>query len=220
MAAPMALRVMVACAVVALSFGHWAVVGQSLSTAPPDDTNGDGAGLYINLTAFNDVEITSFDLYSDANEGESIQLDIYTIAGPYQGSESNSAAWTLLQSFSRITNDRDTADSFVLNTPLSITGGNTTGVYLVGVTGGIQHRDVTGSDTISDANLELFTDVGSTSLFGGAQNIFGNFAGSVNYNVTGVTIEDIPLLSSPSLLFLAALTLVLGSYLLIGRPLP
>jgi hypothetical protein len=196
---------------IALS-GEALAQSQTLFTTDYNDGYSDDTGLFFDLTAINDVSIESFGLYSDANTGEAVEVQIYVRSGSHVGFDGSSAGWELIASFSRSNNNYSDIDDFVLDTVLGIPAGETMGIYAFSPVGGLSHDDKTGPETHSDSNLSLTSDFGSEyGAFSGDNDNSMNFAGSITY-VEGLPTSGSPV-SVPTLstygLMLAGLALLL-----------
>jgi hypothetical protein len=163
------------------SASAWSQTG-TLIAADYNDDYGDETGLFLDLTAINDVSVVSFDLFSAADTGGSVTVEIYARPGSHVGFDSSSAGWELIGSFSRQNNDGRDYDTFVLPSPLGIPAGDTMGIYAYSSVGGLRHDDRTGPETWADDNLSLVSDFGSEDgAFSGNNDNSMNFAGNVSY---------------------------------------
>jgi len=180
-----------------------------------DSGGGDGTGLFIDLTATNAISVVSLDFYSNAVTGAPVTVAIYARPGTYMGFEGNAAGWSQIASISRNNNNNADPDTFVLPSSLDIAAGQTMGILIVGVVGGVRWADVSGSETFNDANLTPFTEIGSDGgAFSGSLDTFRNFAGSVTYSVSPVVpppppppgpVTPVPTMSQWALITLAML---------------
>lgn len=170
-------------AIVGLSPAGYA---QSLTTVAP--TNGSG-GIFLNLTpATVPLSFTAFDTYYTSTSGTAVNVEVWTLAGPYTGFTASSAGWTLSQTVATTSLGSATPAPTTLTTPIDLPLGTSTSVYLHAVTsgGGIRYTGTSAAPpqtTWSNADLQLFSDVSRTGAvaFAGSQFTPRTFSGTVYY---------------------------------------
>jgi hypothetical protein len=191
---------------------------QTLDAGDAEDWGSEGDGQFLDLTATNAISILSFDIYSLADTGDDVEISIYSRPGSYMGFEGSSAGWTLVFNDSRSGNADTDPDTFALPAPLAIAGGDTVGILMVAVVDGLQWQDG-GDDTFNDANLTIFSDLGSSdSAFSGNNTSGRVFAGSVTYSVSPVVdAEAGPPIPVPTMSAYALALTVLGLLLVASR---
>jgi hypothetical protein len=147
---------------------------QTLSTAPAN--NGSG-GVFMDLTAHHPagLHITGFATPFSGTVGTTVEVEVYTRPGSYQGFESNAAGWTLTQTITTTRLGTTTNSPIDLTNWLTVGTGQTLGVYLQAInhTGsGIRYTGTSASPpqtTWSNADLTLFSAharTGSTPFVG------------------------------------------------------
>jgi hypothetical protein len=124
-------------------------------------------GNMFNVTAVNTVTITSFDVHFGLG---TVPFEVYSIAGGYQGNETNAAAWTLIGSGQHIvTTPQGTGQPLALAIDVTIQAGQTVGFYVTN-TGGSAPNIIYSNGTgvlYQDANIQMPEGVGKAYPFGG-----------------------------------------------------
>jgi hypothetical protein len=141
----------------------------SLTTSLSTSNNG-RQGMYFDLTAINEVDITSFDVNpSDAGKNWSVWYK----TGTYAGYETNQAAWT------EVFAGNDVSGALSI-TPVDITAGNTDGFYIFETNSAQNYND--GISTYANADLSF---TGGNGNYGFFDNTLANrvFSGTINYDV-------------------------------------
>jgi len=113
---------------------------QTLSGATTAN-NGSG-GVFMDLTAGSqNLSVLSFDSFMGAAAGGAFSVEVWTRPGTYVGFSASNVGWTLLDTASGTSVNTTTLANFALNNVISLTAGQTTGVYLHGITTGNALRD-------------------------------------------------------------------------------
>ena len=149
--------------------------------------NRDTDGYMFDITATEAITVRSFigkiDRFSAFGL---VNVRVYYTSGSYQGSENNSAAWTLLgtDQILAVNNQRFNADVG----PLDIPKGETYGIYitLVDPAGGRNFRMASrrGSNTYTNPDVTINTGVGKVYNFGSTTNN-RTWSGTVVYTTAG-----------------------------------
>lgn len=164
-----------------------AVHAQVLATGTVAN-NGSG-GVFMDLTAATqNLNVLSFDTFFAAVAGTAGSVEVYVKSGTYVGSESTAANWTLSQTVGFTSAGTTTLANLLLSTPIALTAGQTTGVYLHGITVGnaLRYNGTTAlppTTTVSNADLTMFSSNTRTGAvaFGGSLFTPRTFAGNINY---------------------------------------
>ncbi|HJT80298.1 MAG TPA: hypothetical protein VJ719_03795 [Chthoniobacterales bacterium] len=170
---------------------------------PNDGTHFDNSGSFFDLMAINKVNITAFDVFSNTTEGEEdYSFSIYYRLGTYEGFQTNSAGWMLLQSFTG-PNAPDDINHLTLTTPFMINPGQTIG-FLVASEGGFQWYDSDKGQNVNDGNLNYTVHPSSNTsptLANGYKDAFGPFDSEANYDAfisfAGRIYYDTPVAAVP-----------------------
>ncbi|MCC7429850.1 T9SS type A sorting domain-containing protein [bacterium] len=157
-------------------------------------TGGNGqSGNMFDVTALNTVIINSFSGNFDV--GGPYTVEIYYKTGSYVGSETNSAAWTLIGSTTLSATVTNAATAIPLNVNLTITSGSTYAFYITATTTVINYTNGTalGTAYAQDLNLQIFEGIGKAYPFGatyggtgGASRIWN---GTIHYSLQSVNYD-------------------------------
>jgi hypothetical protein len=157
----------------------------SLETAPAN--NGSG-GVFMDLTPTTLVHVTSFEAPFSGTVGTDVDVEVWTRPGTYVGFDGSADGWTLTQTVTATRAGTTVNAPIVLDTPIALEAGQTTGVYLQAVTagGGLRYTGTAGSPpqtTWSNDDLTLFSDVARVSAvaFAGTRFAPRTFSGIVRY---------------------------------------
>lgn len=174
----------VACvAAVAIGAGplHAALITTTFSS------NNEFEGNMFDVTTFgNALLVTGLDV--NVHTTERFNIDVYTKSGTYVGSETTPGNWTLTASGTGTGAGRDNP-SFVDITDFLLPASSLTGMYVtvspaVGFGAHVLMRYTNGSNTYSNADLQLDLGVGVGGLFGHNGNIFSprTWNGTIYYD--------------------------------------
>jgi PEP-CTERM motif len=170
--------------VAAGSFAH----GSSLFTTFAGGNDYDGNMFDVSVGA-NALMVTGLDVNVDTG---SLTINVYTKAGTYVGSETNSAAWTL-DSSTAVTGLGEGNETFVSITPFLLSANAVTGMYVtintnVDAAPFMYYTD--GNNTYSNADLTLTAGDGLGGLFG-SLGVFAprTWNGQIDYDVQTATPE-------------------------------
>lgn len=160
---------------------------QTLTTLPPN--NGSG-GIFLDLTpTTNTLSFNSFATYFSGAVGLNVSVEVYTRPGSYVGFQTGAAGWTLSQTVTGVAAGTAVKSApVVLTTPIILSAGTTTGIYLHAITsgGGIRYQGTgtTATTTFSNADLTLFSAHSRTGAisFGGTLFTPRAFSGDINYS--------------------------------------
>ncbi|MCC5823224.1 MAG: hypothetical protein LAT64_07955 [Phycisphaerales bacterium] len=162
---------------------------QSLTTnAPTAGLAGNPtSGIFLDLTADAagpGLFVTQFDMSIWSGDGTHT-FELWTKPGTYVGFDGNPGPWTLHDSFTvnGVADPVNNPISFVLNNPLALMAGETQGVYLVMLSGGVRYTSGSPQTFFSNDDLSLFSDLGQsgTGPFVGNNFTPRAFAGTVYY---------------------------------------
>jgi uncharacterized protein (TIGR03382 family) len=181
----MKTRILAATAVVALA---GSAMGQVLSTGTTSN-NGTG-GIFLDLTPTGPgLNLTAFSTQFANAAGGATNVEVWTRPGSYVGFTTSNVGWTLSQTVSGVSGGSAlNSPDHVLTSPIALPAGQTTAVYLVGLTGSAIRYFGTGTTSTSNysnADLALFTNVSRTGsvAFGGTQFTPRAFVGTLTYEV-------------------------------------
>ena len=156
------------------------VHAQSLTTT--FSSNNSENGNMFDVTAFNNITITSFAINKRTTTPE--MVEVYYKSGTYVGSETNAAAFTLLGSSLVTGGGSDTPTPLPVG-GLNLVAGNTYGLYVT-IAGPPGNDDAdhqllytNGSNTYTNADLKITTGIGVAYPFG-----FGGIFPSRTWNGT------------------------------------
>lgn len=159
---------------------------QAITLATPQSTNNGQNGVMFDVTALNDVTITS--LATHMSSGATVS-NIYGRSGTHVGFEDSNVGWTLLGTGGALAAGTNQPVPVTLN--VAIPAGQTYALYLQ-TNGSIAYRNGTSVGTVdaSDANLQIKQGTGKQLVFG---NNFRPrvFTGTVTY-VTGLAPPPAP----------------------------
>lgn len=120
----------------------------------------------FNVFAQRDVKVLGFDTNFDAG---SVTVEVYTVAGGYQGHETSPAAWTLIGSAAITSNGPNVATPLPFALDVDIAAGETMGFYITGAIGaGINYTNGagTGVDAAANADISINEGLGVLHPFG------------------------------------------------------
>ena len=168
-----------------------------------DNRNNIGGMVFFDLDVFSPGGITIHSINVNAGQeftvgsitGSSISSDVYIRTGTYSGNTLSSAGWTLVSSGTGTAAARN-SPSFIDLSDFSLASG-ITGVAIRNNNYSAQYTN--GSNTYSDANLQLTTGAATNALFSPATNQPRTWNGTINYS-TALTPE-----APGGVVFLAAL---------------
>lgn len=172
-----------------LSFTVAATGFSQVLAGAPTPNNGTG-GIFMNLTPTSqNLFVTRFESFFGAAAGGAFTVQVWTRPGSYVGFEGSSAGWTLHDTVAGSSVDNVTLASINLNTSISLTASQTTGVLLHGTTNGNALRyNGTGAapptTTWFNSDLTMFSAHSRTGIvpFGGTLFTPRTFAGNVHYS--------------------------------------
>jgi hypothetical protein len=174
--------------------------------AAPTANNGSG-GVFMDLTPTSqNLTINSFETFFSSAGAYTAQ--IWTRPGTYVGFTGSNAGWTLFDTIAGTSTGSATLSPVVLNNVLSLTAGNTTGLYLIGTVNNIRYNGTAAlppTTTWSNADLTMFSAHTRTGgvAFGGSLFTPRTFAGNVRY-----TVEAVPEPATMAVLGMGALALL------------
>lgn len=164
------------------------VFGQSqILNANATSNNGSG-GIFMDLTATSQtLNVTKFESMFAGAASSAFQVEVYTRVGTYVGFTASNAGWTLTQTVGGTSAGIAALAAINLTSSISLTAGQTKGVYLQSITTGNGLRYF-GTGTISNTNfsnadLSLFSAHSrvTTVAFAGTQFTPRAFTGNVHY---------------------------------------
>lgn len=158
-----------------------------LSTAAPNNQF-TPATVFMDLTpAGAGLNVTSLDVYFNVAAGTATTLQVYFKAGTYVGSDGTAGNWTLHDTINATSNGTTTLVPIVLNTPLNLPAGQTTGVAIYS-TSGLRYTGLGSAiqDTWSNGDLTLFSNHVRSAFFSGSTFTPRCFSGNVNYVPAGL----------------------------------
>jgi murein tripeptide amidase MpaA len=144
-----------------------------------------GSGVFFNLTASTELDLTRIDYSPNASLGTSLSAQLWTYPGSYLGHDTNQSGWVLHETFTGLTSGGIgmPAPLFLAN-PLSITPGQTVGCYLVAQSGGVRYTN-TDTTAWTNGDLTLFSDRARSAPWGGTLYSPRTFAGGIYYTLPG-----------------------------------
>jgi hypothetical protein len=130
----------------------------ALVTTKRDD-NGNAGNLF-DIMAKKDVGITGFDIHTRA-QGKSLNGFVYRKTGSYVGSETDIAAWALIQTFTGVESQGEgnfTPLPRLLGSPIEISAGSREAFYITLTTGDMRYTtgNKVGALYAEDENLQFF----------------------------------------------------------------
>ena len=145
----------------------------------------DGSGLFLDFTSSTDLVLRRIDYFPVTGVGSPVTVQIYTRPGSYAGFTDSPDGWTLSDSIETTAlGGTINATPLTLTNPIVLRQGQTTGVYIVGIAGGVRYRTGSTSINISNADLAVFTDTARPALFGGTPpSGTRSFAGHFYYSL-------------------------------------
>ncbi len=160
---------------------------QSITLATPQPGNNGNTGVMFDVTAVNDVTVTS--LATNISSGAST-IEIYGRSGTHVGFENSNVGWTLLGTAGALAVGANQTIPVTLN--VAVPAGQTYAFY-IHTAGTVGYRNGTsvGAVDASDANLQIRQGRGVGAAFG---NLIGSpriFTGSITY-VTGLAPPPAP----------------------------
>ena len=162
-------------------------LAQSLTTTYADN-NGQG-GILFDLTPSSDMTIVSFDTNLRATSGSTDTVEIYWRIGTVDGNQTNSSGWTLLGSANVVAQGRGNATPIPIG-GLVMTAGQTYGIYLRSLDGGVAYTNADAPVVTSNADLSLTSYYGKGNadpLLSGSNYTYRNFNGTVYYTPAATT---------------------------------
>ena len=177
------------CSGLELSFGGSGPLG-SLST--PTSTDNGQRGVMFDVEFINGATITSFDV--PLYPGTTADYEIYYRLGGYQGSETNSADWTLIGAATDVTSlGTNVLTPLPIDINLNLNANQTIGFYITNTFGGgVFYKEAPSSgstDIASDSNLIVTGGVGKAYPFG-LTYPDRHFVGTINYGGTSILEFD------------------------------
>ncbi len=127
--------------------------------------NGQNGNMF-DISVLQNVTITDFDVNSYSGTGN---FEVYYKSGSYVGSETNSAAWTLLATATNVvSNGSGVATPLNLGLNLNLTAGQTYSFYITGTNQSVNYTNGTLVGNVYAANTELiiYEGVGKSYPFG------------------------------------------------------
>src|SRR5690606_5892954 len=179
-----------ACAGFVLSLAGAAEAQLSLTTQFGGDLTflaGGNAGVLIDVTALHGggITIESFDVHSYSGAGTAISVSVYYKEGTWQGFNTNAGAWTLLGTAPGVSAGMGQPTPIALG-GLSIPGGQTYGLYIHHVTGGVRYNTAAGTIPVwENADLKIETGATQNALFGGLFYQPRGWNGTIYYSLAG-----------------------------------
>jgi hypothetical protein len=130
--------------------------------------NNGNSGNMFDIVAKKNVIITGFDIHVN-NTGINYTALVYTKMGSHNGSETNSAAWNLIQNVSNfeVRGIGNLTPLPLLGSPLRISANSTWAFYITLTTTGMRYTNgnVTGALYKEDDNLQIFQGTGNKYPF-------------------------------------------------------
>jgi hypothetical protein len=168
--------------------------GAQITTTFSSD-NGFAGNMFDVTTIDNYIRLTGLSINVSGDAGIDVGIDVYIKYGSYVGFESDASAWTLVSRTIVVSAGQDNS-TFVDVTDYMFDSGAVYGVYITLNPAPIdetttQIRYTNGSNTYSNADLQLDAGAGIGGLFG-ANGIFGSrtWNGSINYEVAEAPIQS------------------------------
>jgi hypothetical protein len=142
--------------------------------------NGSGSVMF-EVMANKNVRIDAMDFYFSGTS----TISIYVKSGTFVGSESNAAAWTLVNTISVTGAGTTTAARASLPVPIDVPANQLTGIYIFGT--GVRYIGTAGTPATigqvwqTNGTLSLYGGRGGGALFSGGTNADRTFAGHLYY---------------------------------------
>jgi hypothetical protein len=158
-----------------------------LATPNPTSTSTlANSGIFFDLTASTALNLTQIDYFPNAAAGASVTADVYYKTGTYVGNDTNAGAWTHLPTYATTSvGGTTTPTALVLPSPIPMATGEIIGVYVVGTVGGLRYRSSTSANPVSNAQLNLESNLYRSGVFAGTATTGRRFAGWVHYTTSG-----------------------------------
>lgn len=134
-----------------------------------DNGGSENWGTFFDITTFtNNLTITALDVNENGDQGTSVEIDVYSKAGTYVGSESNGAAWTLTSFGGGVSASQD-APTFIDVSDFLLANNAVTGIFLHHrVGGGPRYTNGDGSNQqFMNSDLQLDLGASIAGLFTG-----------------------------------------------------
>jgi hypothetical protein len=159
-----------------------------LQTAlPTSQESTNQPGIFFDLSAANDVTITALEYRTTVAAGTPVGVEVWVRSGSYIGHDTSPAGWTLHDTINNaISTGPNSPVFFGLANPLSISAGQTTGIYLLTQSGGIRFWGDPSRLTFSDMNLSLYGEHVRTLPWSGTLRWPRVFAGRIYYSTAAV----------------------------------
>jgi len=159
----------------------------SLVTAPANKGSG---GVFMDILPTRSLTVVSFNAPFGRTVGTIAVVAVSTCCGTYVEFDGDPTGWVLTQTVEATRAGIANNAPIVLTTPISLSAGETTGIYLQvvsdGLGSGLRYTGTAASPpqtTWPNADMTLFSDVARPGFvpFGGSRFTPRTFSGNVNY---------------------------------------
>ncbi|MEX2219842.1 MAG: hypothetical protein WD749_13910 [Phycisphaerales bacterium] len=144
-----------------------------------------GAGSFMNLIPAQDVSVYQFDYAATAAAGIPTTVEVWTYPGSYMGHDNDQTGWVLHETVNATSGGPSVLVPLNLATPLDLSAGSTTGVYLIAQSGGLRYFFSTATPLVfGSGGFQLFSDRRRTAPWAGSLGTFSPFSGRAYYDPT------------------------------------
>lgn len=161
-------------------------VKDSINTTQP---NNGQAGAFFDVKPLKDLTVKGFNFYPRA--AGTATVSVYYKTGTHVGSESNSAAWTLLGTSNSMTLTANVLTQVPFAISQALTANQTYAFYVIlnGTTLGYSGGTTLGGTMVSNNDIIVYEGQGSGGLFSTSLFTVRNFSGTINYEVGNLCIS-------------------------------